>query len=237
MSEQNCENVNPYSWFPTPDPLTDFLCREVERYSDLSQQLIYEPCAGAGDISSVLERRYGRRPIEADLDPRWGLTVCDATVPYIEQAPDWVITNPAFDVAFGVIEQALAAATRGVAIYHRCTLMEPLKTEGYGRSFFREHVPTMTLWCPRWAHQRSEKTGKWATDNATCVWSVWLQDYRGPHIGNIWPPDSLFPALKAFTKQHQNHVDKQMSILAGHALPAPVSPGLARSRPVTRNRV
>lgn len=39
-----------------------------------------------------------------------------------------------------------------------------------------EHTPTGILWLPRFAYQRSKKTGKWTTDSVCACWVVWLKD-------------------------------------------------------------
>lgn len=200
------EGAPDYEFFPTPAPLTRWMMAEVRaRMGGISRRVL-EPCAGAGDISVVL-RETPCDVIESDLDPRWNLPIADATLPaiYLQHQPHWCVTNFPFSLALPILEQMLLHASRGVAAYHRITLKEPLKTEGLGRSFFREHPPTMTLYCPRFAHQRSRKTGQYSTDSACCVWSVWRRDLAV--IGDVWPPDAVFDELRAYEPTYRSRLD------------------------------
>ena len=195
-----------YEFYPTPEPFTRWLIYELrQRGLMASSRSVHDPCAG--DLAIL--RPFQEQSFNvsgADLDPRWGLDVVDAV--YASTRADWQVTNPPFSLALQIVEQMGRNAAHGVALYHRCTLREPLKGLGLGRSFFRDHPPTMTLWCPRFAHQRNAK-GKWATDSATCVWSVWVPG--APVLGDVWPPDSLFDELKAYTPEYREHVDRLMA--------------------------
>jgi hypothetical protein len=150
-----------------------------------------------------------------DLDPKWNTHHnFDASTPELQQhvgSIDWEVSNYPFNGGLAILQAAMQRAVN-IAVYHRCTLKEPLKGLGLGRSFFREHPPAMTLWCPRWAHQRSRKTNKWSTDSATCVWSVWAPGQRT--VGDVWPPDSLFEEIgPMFTREYRARVDGLMGWL------------------------
>lgn len=229
-------------FYPTPEPLTTWMLKEVAARLVPVSGKVLESCAGAGDIAAVIKRfrppdRYGETSrnifvYQNDIDPQW--TNCrmqfDATIPdsplrkpsawraapnTIDSFQDdgvnekfaWEVTNPPFDYALQIMIEALRATSVGVAFYHRCTLREPLKTpNSLGRTFFREHPPTMTLWCPRFAHRRSRKTGKWSTDSATCVWSVWV--HGAAPVGDVWPTDDVFTALDDYTPTYRDRVDR-----------------------------
>lgn len=197
-----------YEFYATPDPFTRWLAWELEqRVGGFTGASVYEPCAGAGDIGFALDLQRVRM---ADLDPFWGHPVFDATkAEGYALGQDWSITNPPFSQALPIAAQMFQHSRVGVAMYHRATLKEPLKGHGLGRSFFRDHPPTMTLWCPRFAHQRSKTTGKWSTDSVTCVWSVWK--HGESVIGDVWPPDSLFAELERFTPLYRERMDALMA--------------------------
>jgi hypothetical protein len=209
--------TNDYEFFPTPDPFARYLVRILStRGIRLDNCDICEPCVGAGDlvdaIDAVTESVYWSTN---DLDPRWAADTHldaardDRAFEVRGQQPHWTITNPPFSVALEIANNAIQKSVIGVALYHRCTLMEPLKTPGLGRSFFREHPPTITLWMPRFAHQRSKATSKWSTDSATCVWSVWVKGLSP--IGNVWPDEQLMDKIAAYTPEYRARVDLLMA--------------------------
>lgn len=197
-------NLADFEFFPTPATFTKWLFRTTPIHGGM-----LEPCVGDGAIVRATIDKRKRLWDTNDLDPRWNAhTQLDATMsaPW-DMRPDWVdwtVTNPPFSVALEIADQALKHSKVGVAMYHRCTLKEPAKRTGLHRSWFREHPPTMTLWCPRFSHMRN-KQGKWGSDSACCVWSVWKQD--SPVVGDIWPPDSLFDELRQETPVYRAHVD------------------------------
>lgn len=199
-----------YEFYPTPAPFTRWMLREVAKRLGPIEGTVVEPCAGAGDITNVVRSEAPNTVVKSsDLDPRWGHPLRDAIDDAVYVGADWAVTNPPFSLALEISDAAVRVSSVGVALYHRCTLREPLKGCGLGRSFFREHPPTLTLWCPRWAHQRSQKTGKWATDSAPCVWSIWKHGVAPQ--GDVWPPDSLFDEVKAYTPIYRSRVDALMA--------------------------
>jgi hypothetical protein len=207
-----------YEWYPTPHPYTRWMVKEVTALLGGFRGTILDPMAGNNDIINAMMACEDRlcRPkfVATDLDPSWGLPVYDATQPdvYREYRPDWSITNPSFKVALPALDRMLKQSREGVIMYHRCTLKEPLKVPGLGRSLFRDTPPNLTLWCPRFAHQRSKTKGNWSTDSATCVWSIWINEDPQRIYGDKWPPDSVFDELKAYTPQYREDVDALMGL-------------------------
>jgi hypothetical protein len=197
-----------FEWYPTPDPLTRFLLRHLPTKPSRVEQWL-EPCVGDGAIVRVLRDHGYGGAVTNDLDTRWGADYHeDACAPtlYAQTAADLIVTNPPFTLAFPMLERFLAAAPV-VAVFHRVTLMEPLKTPGPGQEFFRAHPPTMVLHCPRFAHRRSQKTGDWSTDSAHSVWSIW--DQRGPGATTmVWPDAPVFEDLAAFTPGYRDYMDR-----------------------------
>lgn len=183
-----------YEFYETPEPFTQWMIDEVVALTGAYDfGVVCDPMFGLGAITRAFNRgRLRARWVTGDLDPRRAVDVTgDATqydtwralvraareIPYAHGI-DWTVTNPAFSATLPLLELALRYSTRGVAVHVRSTINEPLKTPGLGRSFLREHPPTMTLWLPRFSYRRSRTTGKWATDSATCCWLVWIRDHR-----------------------------------------------------------
>lgn len=88
---------------------------------------------------------------------------------------DWTITNPPFSRALEMLELAIKYSKVGVAMHLRASIHEVLKT-GVRRTWMANNTPTGLLWLPRFAYQRSKKTGAWSTDNVCANWVIWLKD-------------------------------------------------------------
>lgn len=211
-----------HEWYPTPEPFVSYLFRVLRKvypdFLDADDPTIFlDPCVGRGDILHAIERNKGNNSIVTlgmDIDPEWGYPVHDATQPF-SSAPinraHWGITNPPFSYSFPIMQNLMNVVSRGMAVYHRCTLKEPLKGHGLGRTWFREYPPTLTLWLPRFAHQRSKTKGHWSTDSATGMWSVWILD-AAESLGEMWPDDQLFIDLEEYTPQYRESVDRTMGL-------------------------
>jgi hypothetical protein len=196
-------------YYPTPEPFTAWLCVELaDAFGVHTLGHLCEPMVGTGEIVSVVRTLSAvvrvDRCTTGDIDTRRRADVHgDATrVETWERLSlpgqiDWTITNPAFNVALPVIARALESSRVGVAMHVRCTLNEPLKTPGLGRSFLREHPPSAMLWLPRFAYARSRTTGKWATDSAPCVWMVWLHGWTGGQVIRYAPGWVIDAAIRS----------------------------------------
>jgi len=202
-------NVTDLEFYPTPAPLTNWLIRELQVRELLHpDQGVHDPCVGAADIVSVFRSRGEYETTGADLNPRWSKPPQDAITS--EHKADWQVTNPPFTQALPILQQMFLNANHGVALYHRVTLREPLKGKGLGRTLCRANPPTLTLWCPRFAHMRSRTKGIWSTDSVACVWSVWAQGEE-PH-GDVSAPDYVFDALADYTPAYRSRVDHMMGL-------------------------
>lgn len=188
---------NPTEFYATPHAFTRWLFDVVPISGAL-----YEPCVGAGDIPAAIDGTWRTN----DLDPYWEAdTQYDATTRVAWPAGvEWTVTNPPFSLAVPILEHALAHSAVGVAMFLRLSFHEPLKT-GARHTFLREHPPTDILFLPRFAFQRSPKTGKWTTDSMTSCWVTWVRDTRGQALH--YPPRELFEQLEAETPEYRRRMD------------------------------
>lgn len=210
--------VNPkitFEWYPTPKPYTLWLVRELIK-RDLMRDVktMFEPCAGAGDIADVFRGYPFLSPVSvetSDLDTGWGCDYYgDATRPSAyPKTFDACITNPPFTLSLAVLKQMLRHSSQWAAMYHRVTLMEPLKKNQAHNVFWKNNPPNLTLHCPRFPHQRNSK-GKWGQDSAHCVWNVWIAGETGHE--NVWPERDLFAEIKAYMPEYRARVDELMSM-------------------------
>lgn len=198
-----------FEFFETPDTFTRYLFRSVTIAGT-----IYEPCVGNGAIvrASGVGHGYPNQWLTNDLDPRWPAdTQLDATVEPAwhpgGDGIDWTVSNPPFTQAVGIITPALRVSRIGVAMHLRISIHEVLK-EGPRRTWFNEHPPTGILFLPRFAYQRSKKTGVWTQDSACACWVIWLKDDTPQFIR--YAPVWVIDELQAETKTYRERMDALM---------------------------
>lgn len=202
-----------FQFYPTPDPFTEWLFED-----QFIAGRIAAPCVGGGAIISVAERvRPSVSPrtwVRNDIDPRWPadhhLDARGATL-WKEFGPvDWTVDNPPFEGAIDIIDHALKASAIGVAMHLRLSFHEPLKT-GAARAWLNEHPPAGLLILPRFAYQRSKKTGEWSTDSVCACWTIWrTPPYAGGQFIRYAPP-ALLTTLKTYTPTYRTEMDRLMA--------------------------
>ena len=140
--------------------------------------VIGEPCAGGGNLSNLFPYINGVNKIWTnDID----LSVnadshSDATNPKSwEQFPgtDWIVTNPPFNVAFPILENAYRHARVGVVMFLRLSFQEP--TEERGQWLF-DHPRHIDLIYPRFKFRKGKDGKNWQTDSMPIVAMVWRKD-------------------------------------------------------------
>lgn len=141
---------------------------------DLSDSICFEPCAGDSAIASQLPRA-----IQADIDPKLGHKVFDATkfdhwfTTFIFYNPDWVITNPPYTQpdCDEIVKLAWKFANEGVAMLLRLSYLEPCQ----GRAQFLKEatLSNLIIFNPR----PQFIPGKKATDSSTVAWFVWRKNW------------------------------------------------------------
>lgn len=181
--------------FPTPPWGTRALCERLAQFDaplDLKDQIVWEPCANrrimADPLGEYFERvvatdvhDYGY-PLDAigsfvgdgglDLDVvRWPL----------DRRPDWIITNPPFNLAMEVALRAIGEAREGAAVLVRTAWLEG---EARFVKLFSRHRPTVvSIFSERLPMVR----GRWdpAADSATSyAWVIW--NHRSPRQPFEW---------------------------------------------------
>src|SRR5690606_7497035 len=87
---------------------------------DLRAHDVIEPCVGTGNIVTALTREGIRVLVTNDLDVRYAADYhLDATLPStwtLLGHPDWIVTNPPYNVADTLVPLAYEQATRGIAM-------------------------------------------------------------------------------------------------------------------------
>jgi hypothetical protein len=203
-----------FEFYETAEPFTRWLFAYMaERHMPITGRK-FEPCVGNG---AIVRAAGDWRWFTNDLDPRWPADVHkSATDETLWQAHevDWTVTNPPFTLAVPILKHALKYSVRGVAMYLRLSIHEPLK-EGDRRKFFAENKPTAVLTLPRFAHQRSRAKGIWSTDSMTSCWCVWVKGETRQFID--YAPESVIDELAAFTPEYRERMDALMGFTGTEA--------------------
>ncbi|NOU05340.1 MAG: SAM-dependent DNA methyltransferase [Hyphomicrobiaceae bacterium] len=182
-------------FFPTPPFGTRALCEHVLRTRfDLRQMTCLEPAAGEGHMAEVL-REYFKRVHASDVFDygkgyavgafvanRLGLVDDLSRCPF---APDWVITNPPFNLAEAFVERALAEANVGVAILVRTSWLET--SERYHKIFSVTPPTTVAIFVERVAMVK----GRWDHNASTATsyaWVIWDKFKASTETAFIWIP-------------------------------------------------
>lgn len=161
--------------YPTPPWQTWSLLKRVQ----ISGR-ICEPCVGDGAIIGAISARCPNQGfITNDIDEKYPAgSHLDATLKGswdCEDRPDWVVTNPPFNVAIEILKHAYEHAKFGVAFLLRLSFLEPtsLVTVRKGQvTYAREawlvaHPPSKIIVLPRWRYKGN------GTDSVTTAWMVW----------------------------------------------------------------
>lgn len=180
-SLQDTGERSAFDFYPTPSWATRSLVYHVP---EIANTLVLECASGDGAIANVLHREFGCGLLTNDLDRQhsatwnydatgdlfWG-TIDDSQ---FAGRIDWIITNPPFNVAFPMLQQAVRHARVGVAFLLRKTFLEPTEERG---EWLSNNPPSRTICLPR-HNFRGE-----GTDSVPCDWFVWE---RTP-VRNVFP--------------------------------------------------
>jgi hypothetical protein len=176
-------------FFCTPPWATRALMEHVPEIFPCAD--VWEPAAGEGHMAEVLREYFGFVHASDVHDYGAGYAVGSFVgegpdVARIETQPDWVITNPPFNLASEFAVRALTeVATFGVALLVRTTWLE-----GGDRfaSIFKPYPPTIVA---LFSERVPMAKGHWDPKGSTATsysWVVWLQARRGPTELRWIPP-------------------------------------------------
>lgn len=177
-------------FFPTPPWSTrGFLDLALPLVAaDFAHKSVWEPCCGEGHMAEVLGERFGRVHA-SDVYPHGygavgsfvGAAGLDLDIARCPWRPDWIITNPPYNLAIEVAERALVEAREGVALLVRTLWIE--SAERF--DLFRRHQPTLMA---TYAERVPMVEFRWdpeASSATSYSWIVWAKVFGDtvPAIG------------------------------------------------------
>jgi hypothetical protein len=159
-------------FFPTPPWATRALFRHV--LSAIGADTIgiaWEPACGEGHMAEVVTEFAGGQVVASDIfDYGYGQAPVDFVNDEPLARPEWIITNPPFNLACEFTLRALDLASEGVAMLARTTWIE---SKGRYEKLFRDRPPT--LYAP-FVERVPMVKGRWdpAASTATSyAWFIW----------------------------------------------------------------
>jgi hypothetical protein len=202
--------IETFEFYETPDPFSEYLFNTVHIAGR-----VCEPCVGsgaiiraAGNLACWAERTWVTNDLYNGFEADHHLDATRGEL-YDNIGPcDWHVSNPPFGPAIDIIDQCLHHARIGVAMHLRVSINEPLK-RGPRQTFLVNRPPTGILFLPRFAYQRSQKTGEWATDSVTSAWHIWRKDNTAQFIR--YAPPAVVEATRHYTKTHRARMDQLMA--------------------------
>ena len=174
-------------FYETPVWQTRALCRRLALRGS-----VLECCVGDGSLSNALKQWTPEPRIKVftnDIDPARAADFhLDATKPELWTKQrggwdlDWVVTNPPFNSAFEILQQAVPCARLGVILLLRLSFLEPTDQRG---AWLAAHPPQRQFILPRWSYKGNGKA-----DSVTTAWMIWSEHLPpGPPIEIVDKPE------------------------------------------------
>lgn len=191
VMSQRSEPRGSLDFFPTPPWATRALCERLTQIDYLRPtDTVWEPTCGAGHMARAIAE-YAVVERASDIVDRGhdGMIIEDflavAPPPGRQWRPDWVITNPPFNLAEEFITRALAVATQGVAIMVRTQFLEGV---GRYKRLFSTSPPELVLQYVERVPINSGHVRRKNTTATSYCWLVWTPGYRSQHTDLRWIP-------------------------------------------------
>lgn len=179
-------------YFPTPPWATRALLRHVIGEGRRAETC-WEPACGEGHMAEVLRESFGA-VLASDVHDYGhgkigsfvgtGLDVIPSPAETGWQEPDWIITNPPFNLAVEFAERALREAVQGVALLVRTSWLEG--GDRFQRLFSTRPPARVGQFCERVPMVKGRWDPKASTATSYC-WVVWRTNGDGT-TRLVWIP-------------------------------------------------
>lgn len=174
-----------FDFYETPPHYVQAL---LKHSPELLTETVIEPCVGQHAIANLLPHtvtgdidRKRRADVHGDATKcaTWDALIRKAL---LQRRSINIATNPPFNVALQILEQALTLDVP-VHLLLRLSFLEPTKKR---RDTLEDFPPTRLIVLPRYSFRKNDK-GKRATDSVTCAWASWNVIHKGIFIDGTKP--------------------------------------------------
>jgi hypothetical protein len=165
-------------WFPTPPWATRALFKHVLPAIGADPiETVWEPACGEGHMAETIAEFASGQVVASDIfDYGYGQAPLDFLHDEPIVRPEWIITNPPFNLACEFTLRALDLASEGAAMFARTTWIE---SKGRFEKLFRDRPPT--LYAP-FVERVPLVKGRWdpgASTATSYAWFVWRNGEAG----------------------------------------------------------
>lgn len=147
---------------------------------------VIEPCAGDGNMARAIEELTGLGVLKKDILTGFDATNFEVWADMLYQI-DWTITNPPFNLALPIIENAWEFSQVGVAMLLPITWNEPCENR---REWLLNHADNLRYIMPvsprphfRKGEINPKTNKKYKEDPRTVCWYVWRKDWSWNRLG------------------------------------------------------
>ena len=187
IMSQRREPHDSLDYFPTPPWATRALCCWLKDAGHaINRSSVHEPACGAGHMSRPLQEYFGEVTASDVHDygvP--GAALADFLLPGEPlTVPDWIITNPPFNLGAQFVTRALEIATMGVAFLTRTQFLETAGRydgsgkRGDGRGLFKPTPPTEILQFVERVPMFKGRLDRRGTTATSYCWIVWRPRFQ-----------------------------------------------------------
>jgi 16S rRNA A1518/A1519 N6-dimethyltransferase RsmA/KsgA/DIM1 with predicted DNA glycosylase/AP lyase activity len=153
-------------FYPTPDKLIRAYLNHQSRPLIEKDSRILEPCKGDGAILSPLIEMGFSKARGTDIADGDEFDATKGTYWKAQPQPDWVVSNPPFNVATEIVDYALRNVKCGVIMLLRSSFLEPCKKR---RHLLNTQITHITFCNPRPKFRTDTK----GTDSSTVAFICW----------------------------------------------------------------
>lgn len=167
----------PLDYYRTSEKLTKVLLETVN-----IEGSVLEPCAGDGAIADLLPDCY-TNDVDPDHETDYTIDAADHTAWNLLGKWDWIVTNPPFNEANWILENAWEHSRVGIAFLLRLSYLEPVKIR---RDFLNRTEDQLRYVIP--VNPRPKfRPDKQSSDSCTVAWLVWKKNFSWDELG-LDPP-------------------------------------------------
>lgn len=195
-------------FFETPKIATCAMLNNINVPNDVT---LWEPSAGMGAISKILEKVYGKeRVLSTELDQnRYGIGGVDFLTEgykYIPKGRFWLVTNPPFKLASEFVRKGFEYGAERIIFLLRFNYLESSKTRedilGGG------HLLRVLLMKERLKMFPYGWTGTKGSATQNHAWFIWDRNYKNPVPSEVVVRRINLIEGKAFAMQHGIDLNK-----------------------------